>query len=205
MSNSVIFIVSGPSGAGKGTLVKLAAEKMGEENAPIFSVSMTTRMRSQFEVDGVDYYFTDDASFERRIAEDYFAEYNYYSGCYYGTPRDNIVQAQQQGRDLLIEIDLNGMRQVARNYPDAVKIFIMPPSMGELEGRIRLRGRSSDTEEKIQSRLQRAREEIECAGEYDYIILNDNLQEATDELIAVYRAEHCRSRLNKNLINEVLN
>ena len=180
------FIVSGPSGVGKGTVLK----ELFKKRDLYYSISATTRDPREGEVDGVHYHFMDAEEFRTMIAEDALLEHAEYAGNYYGTPKRYVDQAMDEGRDVVLEIELQGARQVWAKRPETVRIFIGPPSWEELERRLVSRG--TDSPEKIAQRLQRARIEMESAGEYDYLVINEQVEEAAAELDAIMRAEHCR-------------
>ncbi|HJV06477.1 MAG TPA: guanylate kinase [Chromobacteriaceae bacterium] len=178
-----IFIVVAPSGAGKTSLVAalLAAEPTVE-----LSVSYTTRAPRAGEVNGQHYHFVDRATFESMIADGDFLEYAEVYGNYYGSSASWLKGRLDGGRDILLEIDWQGAQQVRKVFPDALSVFIMPPSMQELERR--LRGRATDSEEVIARRMAEARAEIAKATEYDYILVNDNFESACADLVSIVRA-----------------
>lgn len=180
------FIVSGPSGVGKGTVLK----ELFKKRDLYYSVSATTRDPRDGEVDGVHYHFMGTEEFRTMIAEDALLEHAEYAGNYYGTPKRYVDRAMDEGRDVVLEIELQGARQVCAKRPETIRIFIAPPSWAELERRLVSRG--TDSPEKIAQRLQRARIEMESAGEYDYLVINESVEEAAAELDAIMRAEHCR-------------
>lgn len=184
----ILFVFTGASGVGKGSLRAAAADAL---RSVTYSVSATTRARRPAETDGVDYHFLERAAFERMVERGEFLEYADYVGDRYGTPAAPVDAALAAGRDVLLEIELAGARQVKAARPEAVMIFIAPPSLAELERR--LRGRGTDSEAKIQRRLARAREEIRALREFDYLIVNDRLEEAAETLRAVVAAEHARA------------
>lgn len=188
------FIVSGPSGVGKGTVLK----ELFKKRELYYSVSATTRDPREGEVDGVHYHFMDTEEFRAMIAEDALLEYAEYAGNYYGTPKRYVDRAMDEGRDVVLEIELQGARQVCAKRPETVRIFIGPPSWAELERRLVSRG--TDSPEKIAQRLQRARIEMESAGEYDYLVINETVEEAAAELDAIMRAEHCRVEERLDLV-----
>ncbi|MEY3023094.1 MAG: hypothetical protein RIS86_2292 [Planctomycetota bacterium] len=185
----ILFVMTGASGVGKGSLRAAAADALDDVT---YSVSATTRPRRAGEVDGVDYHFHSRADFEHLIASGGLLEYATYVGDHYGTPAAPVDEALAAGRDVLLEIELAGARQVKSRRPDAVMIFIVPPSMAELERR--LRGRGTDDDAKIARRLERARDEIRAVREFDYAIVNDDLARAADVFRAVLLAERARAR-----------
>jgi guanylate kinase len=187
-SRGILFVMTGASGVGKGTVRQAAVPALGDVH---YSVSATTRSRREGEVDGVHYHFYDAATFERALAEDALLEHAEYVGDHYGTPAAAVDEALGAGRDVILEIELDGARQVKAKRPDAVMLFIAPPSLAELERR--LRGRGTDSEEKIQRRLERARVELLAVREFDYLIVNDRLEDAVVAFQAVIRAERLRA------------
>lgn len=180
------FIVAGPSGVGKGTVLK----ELFKKRDLYYSVSATTRAPREGEVDGVHYHFLDVEEFRALIAEDALLEHAEYAGNYYGTPKRYVDEAMDRGQDVILEIEMQGARQVCAKRPETVRIFIGPPSWEELERRLVTRG--TDSPEKIAQRLQQARVELDNAGEYDYLIINDTVEKAAAELDAILCAEHCR-------------
>ena len=189
------FIVAGPSGVGKGTVLK----KLFEKYDLYYSVSATTRDPREGEVDGVHYHFLSVEEFRGMIAEDALLEHAEYAGNYYGTPKRYVDEAMDAGRDVILEIEMQGARQVCAKRPETVRIFIAPPSWEELERRLVTRG--TDAPEKIAQRLKQARVELENAGEYDYMVVNETVEKAAEEVAAIICAEHCRvdDRLEKIL------
>lgn len=199
----VLAIVSGPSAAGKGTVVRRAMSIAAEIGQDVqLSISMTSRGIKKDEEEGVTYYYVTRERFEEAIAGEELIEYNCYNGNYYGTPKKAIADRIDRGTSVVLEIDVNGADQVVRLFPDAVRIFIMPPTMEELEKRIRLRGR--DTEDEIVQRMAKAKEEIPRALDYDYIIINDIIEDAAGDLLNTIVAEKNRSSRKKWIIDEVL-
>lgn len=185
MSKGTLFIVSGPSGSGKGTILGEIFKIFADENI-YFSVSATTRSPREGEIDGVHYHFVTREKFCELMDNNGLAEHNILAtGDMYGTPREPLEKALDSGRSCILEIDPNGMRQVVGVYPDAVKIFIVPPSFEILEKRIR--GRGSETEENIIKRLNLAKKELQATGEYDYVIVNDALEDAVNDTAAIFR------------------
>ena len=187
-SRGILFVLTGASGVGKGTVRHAAVPALGDVH---YSVSATTRQRREGEIDGVHYHFYDVATFERALAEDALLEHATYVGDHYGTPAAAVDEALEAGRDVILEIELDGARQVKAKRPDAVMLFLAPPSLAELEHR--LRGRGTDSEAKIQKRLARARIELCAVREFDYLIVNDRLEEAVEAFQAVIRAERLRA------------
>lgn len=202
-SKGLIVIVSGPSASGKGTVVSRALEKADEARVDVqLSVSMTTRGIGKNEVDGETYYYVSREEFEKNIADNNLVEYNNYAGEYYGTPKDKLEGWLSQGSNVILEIDVNGAKQVLEQYPEAVTVYILPPSFQELEYRLRSRGR--DSEEKIQYRLAKGKNEIPEARWYDYILVNEIIEESADDLLSIIKAEQ-NSRLRVEYkIDEVL-
>ena len=198
-----LFVVAAPSGAGKSTLVNALLER---EPAISLSISHTTRPPRPGEQYGRHYYFVERAEFEREIADGIFLEHAEVHGNLYGTSRTTVSDLLCQGRDVLLEIDWQGARQIRRSKPDCVSVFILPPSRVELERR--LRGRASDSAEVIERRLHNSREEIAHAHEFDYIIVNDSFDEALGDLQSIVRAVRQRSELqwrrHEALIAELL-
>ena len=185
-----LFVVAAPSGAGKSTLVNALLER---EPAISLSISHTTRPPRPGEQYGRHYYFVERTEFEREIAEGIFLEHAEVHGNLYGTSRKTVSDLLCQGRDVLLEIDWQGARQIRKSKPDCVTVFILPPSRVELERR--LRGRGSDSAEVIERRLHNSREEIAHAHEFDYIIVNDSFEDALGDLQAIVRAVRQRSQL----------
>lgn len=179
-----VFIVSGPSGAGKSTLVERLVKALP---GLMFSVSYTTRVPRAGEQDGREYWFVSREVFAAMIARDEFLEYAEVFGALYGTHRSALAESDQQGKDLLLDIDIQGARQVQAKVPEAVTIFLLPPSAQELEERLEARG--LDAPQIIRQRLERAREEIESYTAYDYVVVNRNLPEACAQVEAIVAAE----------------
>ena len=182
-----LFIISGPSGVGKSTVLKALFR---EHPDLYFSVSATTRAPREGEIDGVHYRFIKSEQFLQMVQENEFLEYAEYVGSFYGTPRGPVEDAMAQGRDAFLDIEIQGAQQVYEKRPDAVRIFIAPNSWAELERRLTERG--TDSAEKIQKRLLRAKVELQAAENYDYLVVNDTVEQAVREMEAIFLAEHCR-------------
>ncbi len=172
-----LIVLTGPSGVGKGTLVRSLLQR---HRQLYLSISATTRSPRAGEVEGEHYYFVSRSAFEKMIAENQLLEWAEFAGNYYGTPRLPIEQQIAQGKSILLEIELEGARQIHRSFPSALRIFILPPSFAELEKR--LRDRSSDADEAIARRLQRAQVEVDAADEFDLQIVNDDFDTALQQL-----------------------
>ena len=194
----LLVVLSAPSGCGKDTVL---AEL--DSCLPIRrSVSMTTRPIRPQETDGVDYYFVDESYFLKMLAEDKILEYTSYSGNYYGTPRQAVDEWLHEGETVVLKIEVEGAENVRRLYPDSVSIFLVPPSMHVLEER--LRKRSSESEEEIQSRMTIAKNEMQHATQYDYIVVNDRLDDAVSDIRAIIRSERHKTSRCGNIISEVI-
>ena len=181
------FIVSGPSGVGKSTVLKALFDQRTDL---YFSISATTRDPRPGEVDGVHYHFIPAEEFHRMVEEDEFLEYAEYVGNFYGTPKKYVDRAMDDGRDVILDIEIQGANQICAKRPETVRIFIAPPSWVELERRLTARG--TDSQEVIQSRLLRAKVELQTASSYDYLVINDTVEQAVAEMAAILCAEHCR-------------
>jgi len=182
MNRGNLFILSGPAGTGKGTLRKRLCEEIPDM---VFSVSCTTRKIRPGEVDGQDYNFISKNDFEAKITRGEFLEWAEVHGNYYGTMRSNIERVLNEGRDVLLEIDVQGHAQVKSHMPEAISIFITAPSLDEIERR--LRGRRTETQDQLNTRLRNAAMEMKHAGEYDHVVINDDLQRAENELIELVK------------------
>ena len=174
-----LIVLTGPSGVGKGTLVRSLLQSHPEL---YLSVSVTTRSPRPGEINAKHYYFVSREQFDMMIAQEQLLEWAQFAGNCYGTPRQQVEEKIQQGKSVLLEIELEGARQIRTSFPQAMRIFILPPSMQELEQR--LRGRGQDSEEAIARRLRRAEEEINAAGEFDFKIVNDNFETALKDIEA---------------------
>src|SRR5579864_7032432 len=188
-----VFIISAPSGSGKSTLVKQLREKVPNLE---FSISYTTRKPRGAEQNGREYYFVSREQFEEMLRKNEFLEHANVFGNYYGTARSFLRKAEEQGKDLLLDIDVQGAEQIRAKIPEAASIFILPPNRGELEQR--LRNRSQDTESVIQRRLDAATREIENYGKYDYILVNDRLDVSAAGLEAIVLSERFKREGKEN-------
>ena len=190
-----LFVVSAPSGAGKTTLCREMRLRLSDL---AYSVSVTTRPPRPGEIDGTDFRFVSEAQFRALLTRNEMAEWATVHGNLYGTPAAPLEAALRDGRDVLLDIDTQGAAQLRARYPDAVLVFVVAPSMADLEQR--LRERRSDAEQDIARRLQRARQEIMLWREYDYLIVNRDVKEALDQLESIVLAERCRTaRINLTL------
>ena len=187
MPKGKTFIICGPSGVGKGTVV---SRLMEADPTLYFSVSATTRAPRAGEADGVHYHFLTREKFQEWIDAGDFLEHAQFVGNFYGTPRRYVDEAMDQGRDVLLDIEIQGAEQIHQKRPEAVRIYIAPPNWEELERR--LTGRGTEDGEKIRSRLARGREEFAAARDFDYLVINDTVDHAVAEIRAIMTAEHCR-------------
>lgn len=172
-----LAVITGPSGVGKGTIVKSLLKRHSEL---FLSISATTRQPRQGEIHGKDYYFLSVDEFQQMIKHSELLEFAEYAGNYYGTPKTPVIEQINAGKTVILEIEVLGARQVYQNFPSASRIFILPPSLAELENR--LRGRGNDSEEAIIKRLTKAREELSACNEFDYQVVNDDLEKAISEV-----------------------
>ncbi len=184
IDSGLLIVVSGPSGAGKGTICDALRKRFPKIH---YSISMTTRDPRPGEVDGVNYYFTNNSHFEELLEQDAFLEHAKVYDHYYGTPKEYVYNMLQEGNHIMLEIDIQGAMQVKEKYPQCVLIYIVPPSKAVLEAR--LRGRHTDSDEVIAGRLAKASAELEWIPKYDYLIINDELDTAVEEASAVLQAE----------------
>jgi len=199
-SEPLVLIVSGPSGAGKSSIVERILELPGT----MLSVSCTTRLPRETESNGKWYNFVTEQEFQHMVARGDFLEYAQVFGKnWYGTPRKWLDQAREQKQDLVLEIDVQGALQVKHKVPDAIAIFVLPPSRADLEKRIRARGQ--DSEDEIQRRLERARQEMLSYSSYDFAIINDNLERASEEVRAIALGSRCQVARKEERIREILN
>ena len=184
----LLIVLSGPSGVGKGTVRKEIFDD--PTTSYKYSISMTTRQMREGEVNGVDYFFKTKEEFEALIQEDQFIEYAEYVGNYYGTPVQYVKDTRAEGHDVFLEIEVEGARQVRKKFPDALFIFLAPPSLDHLKER--LIGRGTETDEKIQSRVNEARKEVEMMNLYDYVVVNDEVHLAKERIQSIVEAEHLK-------------
>lgn len=198
MRKGLLMVVSGPSGTGKGTV---CSELLQETSELAYSISATTRAPREGEVDGKNYYFLTKERFEQIIAEGGFLEYANVYGNYYGTPLAKIEERRAAGQDILLEIDIQGALNVMEKCPDGLFVFLLPPSIEELERR--LRGRGSETEESLARRMGSARKEIAIGKRYQYVVVNDTVAHAVATIKEIITAEHCRVDRNQHLFEEL--
>lgn len=199
MNKGSVFIISGPSGSGKDTILRRLLKKDPEIR---FSISSTTRAMREEDKKEKKYDFISVDEFENMIANNELLEYNRYVNNYYGTPKKPVMQAVDEGKDIIIEVDVNGAAAIREKMPEALSVFIMPPSLEELERR--LCGRGTDSKEVIAERLETALEEIARAPEYDYIVINGDIDTAVDDIISIITAVNLKLEKQKYIINEVL-
>lgn len=196
----ILITVSGPSGSGKGTVLSELIKKRDDVK---ISVSMTTRKKRNGEIDGSSYYFVDREYFEKKINSNGMLEYAEYAGNYYGTPKEPVDEMLNAGKAVILEIDVQGADKIKNIYPDVIRIFIMPPSVSVLERR--LRGRNTEDEETINHRLVIAKGEMRMALDYDFIVVNDSLEDAVKDIETIIDAERLKASRNKKIISEVIN
>lgn len=197
-NKGILIVVSGFSGAGKGTLMKKLVE---EYEGYSLSISATTRKPRPSEENGREYFFLTREEFEQRIADNALIEHAQYCDNYYGTPRDYVEEQMALGRDVILEIEIQGALAVKKQYPDAVLLFVAPPSAKEL--RRRLLGRGTETEEVVDKRLRRAKEEAQGIEAYDYLLINDDLETCVKELHAIIDAAHHAPVRNEEFIEKI--
>ena len=195
----ILFVLSGPAGVGKGTVRKKLFEK---ETHLKYSVSATTRIKRPGEKEGIDYFYKTKEQFEQMIAQKELLEYAQYVDNYYGTPRQYVLDELDKGNDVFLEIEVQGALQVKENFPEGVFIFLFPPSLEELKNRIVNRG--TETNDVILQRLQEARNEIEMMREYDYVVVNDDVDHAVDKVKSIVVSEHCKRARIESEYNKIL-
>jgi guanylate kinase len=193
MSKGMLIIISGPSGSGKGTVVRKICPKNGVEenqqcnNEFAVSISMTTRKKRAGEVDGREYFFCTEEEFYTKLQNNEFLESARFVGNYYGTPRSYVEEQIEKGKTVVLEIEVNGALQVKEKFPDSVLVFLIPPSLKELKHR--LVSRNTEDMETIEDRLRRAAEELKLVDQYDYLVVNQNVDDAVEEIKMIVRTE----------------
>ena len=198
-NRGILTVVSGFSGSGKGTLMKELLKKYPDTYA--LSISATTRALREGEEDGREYFFISREEFEKMIAKDELIEYARYVENYYGTPRGYVEEQMKQGKDVILEIEIQGALKVKKAFPDTLLLFVTPPSAGELQSR--LIGRGTETMDVIRSRMNRACEEAEGMELYDYLIINDDLDACVEEMHSIIRGEHRRTSRNADFVKRI--
>lgn len=199
MKKNNVFILSAPSGAGKSTLISLVLNSIP---SLFFSVSHTTRAPREGEQEGIDYYFVDVPTFRTMIQSDQFLEWAHVHGYYYGTSMEMVSIAEAAGKDLILDIDVQGAQLVRQKLHDAIGIFILPPTYEELERRLMLR--QKDSHEVVQQRLETARQEIDRYHEYDYVVINADIKEAFENLAGIIRGQGQRRVVQEEKIRNIL-
>ncbi|MFW5992241.1 MAG: guanylate kinase [Halanaerobiaceae bacterium] len=187
MENGNLIVLSGPSGVGKGTVLKRFLKEYRDVE---YSVSATTRAKREGEIEGKDYFFLTEDRFFQMVEQDMFIEWAEVHNNYYGTPRNYVENILQEGKDIILEIDIQGARQVQKTYPEAIFVFLLPPSLKELEKRLDKRGTENDQNRAV--RLENARKELKELRNYNYKVVNDKINEAVKKLKAIIIAEQCR-------------
>lgn len=198
-SKGVLFVLSGPSGVGKGTVRK----RLFAKNTNLkYSISVTTRKKRPGEQEGVDYFYKTKSEFEQLINDEKLLEHAQYVDNYYGTPRDYVEKMLNNGHDVFLEIEVQGALQVRENFSEGVFIFLYPPSFNDLKKRITKRGTESD--ELVKYRLEKAAKEMTMMAHYDYVVINDQVDQAVQKIEAIIQSEHCRrDRLEKYLMKKL--
>lgn len=196
-NKGLLFVVSGPSGVGKGTICQ---EYVKTHDDCVLSISATTRAPREGEKHGVNYYYITNEEFEAGIEKGEFLENAVFCGNRYGTPKKAVLEMLESGKDVILEIEVQGAMQVRSHYPQGVFVFVVPPSLSELENR--LRGRNTESEEVIKNRLERAKQEFKLCEKYNYILMNDDLGDALSRLEAIVKAEKCYMPRNIEFIKK---
>lgn len=199
-TKGLLVVISGPSGVGKGTVRQALFQREGHDL--VYSVSMTTRKPRVGEENGREYYFVTEEEFKERISEGKFLEYTQFVGNYYGTPLDKVNEHLENGKEVVLEIEVDGAGQVRSKMPDGVFIFVAPPTMADLKKRLKRRGTESD--EIINERFEKAKREIGLAELYDYIVVNDTVENAADKIMAIIRSEHAKTTRSLNGYKKLL-
>ena len=194
----ILVVVSGFSGAGKGTLMK---ELLHRYDNYALSVSATTRNPREGEEHGIEYFFLTDGEFEKLIEEDQLIEYARYVNHYYGTPKEYVLEQMEAGKDVILEIEIQGALKVKEKFPDTLLLFVTPPSAEEL--RRRLINRRTETMEVIEARLKRAGEEAESMDGYDYLLVNDKLEDCVEDMHRLIQAQHLKTSFQKDFVNQM--
>lgn len=196
--DGLLIVISAPSGAGKGTLLQY----LKKSNEKIrFSISVTTRKPRENEVDGINYFFKTVDEFKEMVEQDELLEWVEYCGNFYGTPRKHIEEVTRKGFSVVLEIEVEGALNIKKKFPDSILIFVLPPSFEELKRRIEARG--TEEPEVIQKRLEKAKKEIQYISFYDYIVINDKLENAVEDINSILRAESLRYTRNKDILNRI--
>lgn len=196
----MLIVLSGPSGCGKDTLLNYLASRNPDVR---LSISATTRERRKGELDGVHYHFISRENFSKLIEEEGVLEYAQYDNNLYGTPRAPVDSWMKEGKTVVLIIEVQGAEKIRRMYPDVISIFLLPPSMKELEQRLRERG--TDSEESIENRMNTAKKEVLCAADYDYIVVNREIDEAVEDISAIMRSESLKVCRSQTIIKGVMN
>lgn len=199
-NGGILIILSAPSGTGKDTVLNRLTENRDDIKV---SVSMTTRTKRQGEIDGIHYYFVERDYFQKKIDENKMLEFAEYAGNFYGTPKEPVDEMLSNGKAAILKIEVQGAEKIKRLYPDVISIFLMPPSIRVLEER--LRARNTEDEETINHRLVIAREEMKKAPEYDYVVVNDTVENAVSGIETIINSEKLKTARNKKFLSEVIN
>lgn len=199
MFKGFLLVISGPAGTGKGTVCK---ELLKRNKDIVYSVSATTRKPRIGEIDGVNYYFVTEEKFKSMIENDEFLEYAYVHTNYYGTPKKFVFEQIEKGEIVLLEIDVQGAMQIKKKFPEAVFIFLLPPTMEELKNRIVKRG--TETEEDIKRRYENAFKELDFVDNYDYFVINDVVEDAVSDIESIIRAEKLKVKRHRDIKNKVI-